>query len=59
MLFKQIQTTRQTSYHSAQNRLQFKTFDNTNRLKVDMYIMRFAFLMIFLIIQIDQSTLLL
>ena len=47
MLFKQIQTTRQTSYHSAQNRLQFKTFDNTNRLKVDMYIMRFAFLMIF------------
>ena len=43
MLFKQIQTTRQTSYHSAQNRLQFKTFDNTNRLKVDMYIMNRCF----------------
>ena len=40
MLFKQIQTTRQTSYHSAKNRLQFKTFDDTNRLKMHMDLMR-------------------
>ena len=40
MLFKQIQTTRQTSYQSAQNRPQFKKFDNTKRLKVNMDMIR-------------------